>query len=127
MELRADSMRREYEKALEEQAKYFDQNMNPSRQIVRVEQQKIQTTIQLTGTAYSELAKNVEILKLDLAQQTPLIQVIDTPIMPLEIQNFGKIKGIILGGFLGGFLIVSWLLAVYFYKRIMNDDEVRDA
>jgi uncharacterized protein involved in exopolysaccharide biosynthesis len=120
MELRADSMRREYEKALEEHAKYFDQNMNPSRQIVRVEQQKIQTTIQLTGTAYSELAKNVEILKLDLAQQTPLIQVIDAPIMPLEIQGLGKIKGIILGGFLGGFLIVSWLLAVYFYKRIMQ-------
>ncbi|MDR1129791.1 MAG: hypothetical protein LBK96_02275 [Prevotellaceae bacterium] len=120
MEMRTDSVRREYEKALEDYAIYFDQNMNPSRQIVRVEQQKIQTTVQLTGTTYAELSKNVEILKLDLAQQTPLIQVIDTPIMPLEIDRVGKIKGIILGGFLGGFLIVSWLLAVYFYKRIMQ-------
>ncbi|MDR1338595.1 MAG: hypothetical protein LBK58_00815 [Prevotellaceae bacterium] len=120
MEMRADSVRREYEKALEDQATYFDQNMNPSRQIGRVEQQKIQTTIQRTGTTYSELAKNVEILKLDLAQQTPLVQVIDAPIMPLGVQSFGKIKGIILGGFLGGFLIVAWLLAVYFYKRIMQ-------
>jgi hypothetical protein len=120
MEARADSVKREYEKALIEQAIYSDENMNPSKHIVRVEQQKIQTTIQITGTTYIELVKNIEILKLDLAQQTPLIQVIDTPIMPLEIQKLGKIKGIILGGFLGGFLIVGWLLTVYFYKRIMQ-------
>jgi hypothetical protein len=120
MEARNDSVRKEYENALERQAKYSDQNMNPARQIVRVEQQKIQTSIQLTGATYGELTKNIEILKLDLAQQTPLIQIIDTPIMPLEIDRLGKIKGIILGGFLGGFLIVAWLLAVYFYKRIMQ-------
>jgi hypothetical protein len=122
MEVRADSVRKEYENALVKQAKYFDQNMNPSRQIVRVEQQKNQTTIQLTGTTYSELTKNIEILKLDLAQQTPLIQIIDAPIMPLKIDHLGKIKGIILGGFLGGFLIVGWLLTAYFYKRVMSDD-----
>jgi hypothetical protein len=122
MEARADTVRREYEKALIDQAIYSDENMSPSRQIVRVEQQKIQTTIQLTGSTYAELTKNIEILKLDLAQQTPLIQVIDTPIMPLEIQSLGKIKGIILGGFLGGFLIVVWLLVVYFYKRVMFTD-----
>ncbi|MDR0385068.1 MAG: hypothetical protein LBH60_03225 [Prevotellaceae bacterium] len=120
MEMRADSVRRQYEKALEKQAKYSDQNMNPSKQIVRVEQQKIQTEIQLSGTTYAELVKNIEILKLDLVQQTPLIQVIDRPIMPLEILRLGKLKGIVLGGFLGGFLIVAWLLAVYFYRRIMQ-------
>jgi hypothetical protein len=120
MEGRADSVKRELDNALVNHAKYSDENINPAKQIVRVEQQKIQTTIQLTGSTYAELVKNIEILKLDLAQQTPLIQVIDTPIMPLEIKGFGKIKGIILGGFLGGFLIVTWLLVVYFYKRVMQ-------
>jgi hypothetical protein len=126
MEMRRDSMRSEYERSLTKQAYYVDQNMNPSRQIVRVEQQKIQTTTQLTGTAYAELAKNVEILQLELAQQTPLIQIIDSPIMPLEIKALGKIKGIIFGGFLGGFLIVAWLLARYYYRRIMLDFENND-
>jgi hypothetical protein len=120
MEKRADSVRNEFETALLIQAQYADQNMSPSKQIVRVEQQKIQTTIQLTGTTYAELVKNIEILKLDLAQQTPLIQVIDTPIMPLDKKHVGKMKGMIIGGFLGGFLIVGWLLAVYFYRRIMQ-------
>jgi hypothetical protein len=121
MEGRADSIRKEYEQALSDQAIYSDQNMNPARMSVMVERQKIQTKIQLTGTTYAELVKNIEILKLDLAQQTPLIQVIDAPIMPLEEERVGKAKGIVLGGFLGGFLIVVWLLAVYFYKQIMQE------
>jgi hypothetical protein len=41
--------------------------------------------------------------------------------MPLEIERLGKIKGIIFGGFLGGFLVVGWLLAVYYYRRIMKE------
>jgi hypothetical protein len=121
MEARADSVKKEYENALLALAEFADQNMNPSKRSVMVEQQKIQTKVQLTGTTYAELAKNIEILKLELVQQTPLIQVIDAPIMPLEIERFGKRKGIVLGGFLGGFLIVAWLLAVYFYKRVMEE------
>lgn len=120
MEKRADSMKHEYEKALEGRALFADQNINPARQIMTVEQQKYQTTIQLTGTAYAKLVENIEILKLDLAQETPLIQIIDKPIMPLYKSGWGKIKSIVVGGVLGGFLIVTWLLLVYFYKRIMQ-------
>jgi hypothetical protein len=120
MELRADSVRQEYERALSDQADYYDQNMNPAKRSVMVEQQKIQTRIQLAGTTYTELMRNIEILKLDLVQQTHLIQVIDTPIEPLEIEQLGKRKGIVFGGFLGGFLDVAWLLAVYYYERIME-------
>ncbi|MDR2467224.1 MAG: hypothetical protein LBD35_07515 [Prevotellaceae bacterium] len=122
MERRADSMKTEYIKALTSAALFSDENLNPARKIMLVEQQKHQTTIQLTGTAYAELVKNIEIMKLDLVQQTPLIQIIDEPIMPLEIKRFGKLKGLVLGGFLGGFLIVGWLLAGYFYKRIMESE-----
>jgi hypothetical protein len=121
MEIRTDSIKREYEQALEAQADFYDQHMNPSKRSVMVEQQKIQTRIQLTGTTYAELVKNLEILKLDLIRQTPLIQVIDTPIMPLEIEQLGKRKGVMIGGFLGGFLIVGWLLAGYYYRRIMEE------
>jgi primosomal protein N'' len=120
METQADSIRKEYEKALSAQAMSFDRNMNPSKKSVMVEQQKIQTTIQLTGTTYAELAKNIEIMKLDLAQQTPLIQIIDTPVMPLEVEQLKKIQGIIFGGIIGGILILTCLSAIYIYKRMMT-------
>lgn len=122
MEVRADSVRQEYEKALAALAEYSDQNISPARRSLMVEQQKIQTRVQLTGTTYTELVRNIEFLKLELIQQTPLIQVIDAPIMPLAIERLGKLKSIIIGGFLGGFLIVAWLLAVYFYKRVMEEE-----
>jgi hypothetical protein len=122
MELRADSMRNEYEKALVKAAMYSDQNIN-ARNIVSVELVKYRTTVELMGTAYSELTKNIEIMKLDLARQTPVVQIIDSPILPLEEQGLGKKMGIILGGFLGGFLIVGWLLAKYYYRKIMQEPE----
>jgi uncharacterized protein involved in exopolysaccharide biosynthesis len=48
--------------------------------------------------------------KVTLRKETPLIQVIDRPILPLKKEKFGKAKGILLGGFLAGFLIVLGLV-----------------
>jgi primosomal protein N'' len=121
MEARADSLKKIYEDALIGRAISADRNFNPARQITAVEQQKYQTQIQMMGTAYAELVKNIEILKLDLIRETPLVQIIDTPIMPLENNKWGKAKGLILGGFLAGFLIVCYLLAAYFYRQIMSE------
>jgi hypothetical protein len=123
MEARADSLKTIYETALIGRAVSADRNFNPARQIMAVEQQKYQTQIQMMGTAYAELVKNIEILKLDLIRETPLVQIIDTPIMPLENNKWGKAKGLVIGGFLAGFLIVCYLLTVYFYRQIMSDDE----
>ena len=38
------------------------------------------------------------------------MQVIDKPILPLPIETFRKSKGIFLGGFLAGFLVVMGLI-----------------
>jgi hypothetical protein len=56
------------------------------------------------------LVKNLELSKLSLRKETPLIQVIDKPILPLPMEKFGKSKGVLLGGFLAGFLVVIGLI-----------------
>ncbi|MDD3196201.1 MAG: hypothetical protein PHU68_10455 [Paludibacter sp.] len=61
------------------------------------------------AAVYGEVLKNLETLKLDLARETPLVQIIDTPRYPLKKDKLGKIKGIALGGFLAGVLIVGLL------------------
>jgi len=45
-----------------------------------------------------------------LRKETPLIQVIDRPILPLPKEKFGKAKGILMGGIVAGFLIVLGLI-----------------
>jgi uncharacterized protein involved in exopolysaccharide biosynthesis len=52
-----------------------------------------------------------------LRKETPLIQVIDRPILPLPKERFGKAKGIVLGGMLAGFLTVLVLIV----RRIFKD------
>jgi len=57
----------------------------------------------------TELVKQAGLAKVTLRKETPLIQVIDSPILPLTKERFGKAKGILLGGILAGFLTVMVL------------------
>jgi uncharacterized protein involved in exopolysaccharide biosynthesis len=57
--------------------------------------------------------------KVTLRKETPLIQVIDRPILPLKKEKFGKAKGILLGGFLAGFLMVLGLVGRRMVRGIL--------
>ncbi|MET3112916.1 hypothetical protein AAKU52_000635 [Pedobacter sp. CG_S7] len=90
-------------------------NLNPIRQSLRAPVQRYQFSAEINKTILSELVKNLELSKIALRKETPLIQVIDQPILPLDKQKFGYLKGLVLGGFLFGFLSVIFL----FLKRIL--------
>ncbi|RZK40202.1 MAG: lipopolysaccharide biosynthesis protein [Pedobacter sp.] len=73
-------------------------NLNPTRQIQRVAPaQRAQFSAETNKAVLGELVKNLEMTKMALLKETPLIQVIDTPIFPLKRQKFSKAKGLILG------------------------------
>jgi len=58
-----------------------------------------------------------------MARETPLVQIIDTPQLPLKKQKLGKIKGMVTGGLIGGFLIILYLLGGRYVKKEMQDYE----
>ncbi len=118
MEQKADSVRRLYEAALYKGAGYSQVNINPALQFAAVPRIKQEGQAQLYGTVYTEILKNLETLKLDLARETPLVQIIDQPIYPLKKEKLGKVKGTFLGGVIGGVLIVFYLLAVLYIKEL---------
>jgi len=68
---------------------------------------------------YAEVVKNLELSKMAMAQETPIVQVVDAPILPLERDNLGKVKGMLLGGFLGGFFVTILLIMRKLYKQVM--------
>ena len=76
---------------------------------------------QLYSMVYAEVLKNLETLKLDMARETPILQMIDTPIYPLKKERLGKAKAIAIGGILGGFLIVSYLLGGVYLKKLLSE------
>lgn len=86
-------------------------NANPSLLSLRVPSQRKQIDVQASSAIYEEIIKNLELAKVALMRGTPLIQVIDKPILPLESKKVGKLLGAAVGGIIGIFFIITilWL------------------
>lgn len=97
-------------------------NLNPTRQAQRiVPSQQAQFSAETNKAVLGQLLQNLEALKMTLLQEQPLIQVVDQPVYPLKVEEFGKAKGIVIGGFLAGFLTLLWLILRRYYQEIMEE------
>ncbi|OAQ38989.1 lipopolysaccharide biosynthesis protein [Pedobacter psychrophilus] len=94
-------------------------NLNPAFQTLRVASQRKQVDVQASGAIYQEIVKNLEMAKISLRNEKPLIQIIDEPVFPLKMEKLGKAKGIILGGIIFGFLTIFFLLSRKIFKGLM--------
>ena len=121
MQAKADSIRRLYESSLYRSAGYSQVNINQALAFAAVPKLKQDNNAQLYATVYTEVLKNLETLKLDMARETPIVQIIDTPRFPLDKERLGKGKAMATGGVLGGFLIVFYLLGAMFLKKAMEE------
>ena len=112
LQYQTDSVRNQLNRAISGVAQSNDAipNLNSARQVLRSSGQQRQIDVQANTAILTELVKNLELSKLSLRKETPLIQVIDKPILPLPVEKFGKVKGVLLGGFLAGFLVVIGLV-----------------
>lgn len=96
-------------------------NVNPTKRVLTmVPQQRSQITAETNKAILGELVKNLELSKLSLTKETPLIQTIDTPIFPLQKEALGKAKGGAVGVILFGFLACFVLILRKMFKDIMN-------
>ncbi len=91
--------------------------LNPALNVNRTPSAKRQVDVQANTAILTELVKQTELAKVTLRKETPLIQVIDRPILPLPKEQFGKAKGIVLGGLLAGFLTVLVLIV----RRVLRE------
>jgi uncharacterized protein involved in exopolysaccharide biosynthesis len=63
--------------------------------------------------------KQTELAKVTLRKETPLIQIIDKPILPLKKEKIGMLKAIVYGGILFGFLTILYLIFKKFLRQLM--------
>ena len=117
---RADSVFNELKKAEEEFARVKDINQRIIKASGRLKELQLMRSVEVLSTMYLELVKNIEISKLTLLNQTPIIQVIDRPTLPLEDTK--------LSTFLVFFIsfVLSFLISVfYFVFRKMIVDSLK--
>lgn len=120
LQLTADSLESLLNRKTYALAASQDINQNPVKQMASVGAQVQARDKMVLQTMYAEVVKNLEFSKMSMALETPLVQIVDTPILPLEKKKFGKLKGIVIGGFISGFLVVGFLVSRRFYKKVME-------
>ena len=94
-------------------------NMNPALNIKGAPSKLMQVDVQANTAILTNLVVQLELAKITLRKETPLIQLIDRPILPLEKEKFGMLKSIIVGGFFAGFLYVLYLIFGRLYKKMV--------
>ena len=97
-----------------------DLNLNPARQVVGVNIEVAMRDKMMLETMYAEVVKNLELTKITMAQETPIIQIVDTPIYPLKKVKLGKLVALIVGGMMGGIVIVFYLLIKKILREILE-------
>lgn len=124
LERKVDSVRAEMTGAIYSVAQATDEtpNLNPTRQSQRiVPTQKAQFSAETNKTILGQLLQNLELTKLALLQEQPLIQLVDQPVYPLQVSRVGNLKGMIVGGFLFLFLTLGILISFKYYRDVMAE------
>jgi uncharacterized protein involved in exopolysaccharide biosynthesis len=117
----ADSIRAELNGAITGVATASDNvyNLNPAYNVKKTPGTRRQVDVQANTAILTQLVAQLELSKVSLRKETPLVQLIDRPILPLEKDKVGRLKSLILGGFLAGFLTVLYLVFGQLYRKMV--------
>ncbi|MFT5266516.1 MAG: hypothetical protein ACI8YQ_005281, partial [Polaribacter sp.] len=93
LQKQTDSIRRELNSAITGVAVANDNtfSLNPALNVRRTPSARRQVDVQANTAILTELVKQSELAKVTLRKETPLIQIIDRPILPLKKDKFGKV------------------------------------
>ncbi len=87
---------------------------------VRLRQSRLKRDVMKLSTMYGESLKNLELADFSLKTNTPFVQVIDRPLLPLSGNKPSLIKSLIIGMFLGIFLGAFFVIARNIYRETME-------
>ena len=91
----------------------FETDLNSHTPLMRYKtnQVKKQIDVEVLKSMYANVIQNLEVTKIQRAQEEPIIEIIDEPMLPLDKIQFGKLKGLLIGGFLLALLLIGILIS----------------
>jgi uncharacterized protein involved in exopolysaccharide biosynthesis len=124
LQRQADSIRAELNGAITGVAAASDNvyNLNPAYNVKKTPGTRRQVDVQANTAILTQLVAQLELSKVSLRKETPLVQLIDRPILPLEKDKVGRLKSLALGGFLAGFLTLLYLVFGQLYRKMVVYD-----
>jgi len=85
----------------------------------KLKEGQLERDVRVLNEMYAASLKNFEIADFSLKNKTPFIQLIDEPLGPLMAQGEPIVKNFILGGFLGVFISIVFLIIRKIYRDTM--------
>jgi len=85
-------------------------DLNPALKVAPVEAEISGRDKTIIATIFAEVVKNLEIAKVSLSQETPTIQLVDSPILPLKRLKTSKLFYLIVAGAIMGIITILILL-----------------
>lgn len=82
----------------------------------KINKERLKRNVQMLSIAYGKALENLEIADFSLKNAMPFFQVIDTPLSPIKPFRESKVKAIIIGAFLGGLLLVLFVILRKIYR-----------
>ena len=100
----------------------FETDLNSHTPLMRYKtnQVKKQIDVEVLKSMYANVIQNLEVTKIQRAQEEPIIEIIDEPILPLKVEEFKIVKGFLIGSFLTGFFFFGILFFKKLLKGLMN-------
>ena len=107
---RADSVQAALISAEYGLARWKDSRNMVVKMLGNVEEGKLIRNVQILNVMFAEIVKQLEIAKISVLDQTPLIQVVDRPILPLAKTKLSKLKAMIIASILGALFSIFYVL-----------------
>jgi hypothetical protein len=122
LQRQVDSIRAELNGAITSVAAASDNvyNLNPAYNVKKTPGKRREVDVQANTAILSQLLSQLELSKVNLRKETPLVQLIDRPILPLEKNKVGRLKSLVLGGFLATFLTILFLVFQHLYSKTLQ-------
>jgi uncharacterized protein involved in exopolysaccharide biosynthesis len=119
LERRVDSVSAELNAAMVGYTQSQDQNQFTVQSVAKVPSMQKQIKVTMLTTLYGELVKNLELSKTMLAQQKPLITIVDRPHYPLRVRT-SKAKAALIAAFLGSFITTLFFVGRVFLRDLIH-------
>lgn len=96
-------------------------NLNPTKQILRAPILRSQYNTEANKAILTQLIPNLELAKISLRKETPLIQIIDEPVYPLTKTKLSRIIGTVVGALLLGAISTIALVIKKLMSSILKE------
>ena len=112
LQKQVDSVRNELNSAITGVSSEADNNynLNPAYNRKIIGSKKKQIDVQANTSILTNLVVQLELSKITLQKETPLIQEIDRPRLPLDNEKPHLLKAFVIGAFLSSFLIIIYFI-----------------